>query len=154
MRMPRTLQPTARTLAGRPFRTALEPVSPLAQPTAGLAPLAPLAASDQPLPGHRPVREALNTVGMPAERAARIAARVAFVEMKRSFIDAAARITGPHGETVRRKVRAANEPLELFHLREVVASLLPDTDADLRRQLRQKLLTVFSDTTTGTAREF
>jgi hypothetical protein len=106
------------------------------------------------LPGHSTLRDLLSRSGMPAERAARIAARMAFVDMKRSFIEAAARITGPHGETVRRKVRSANDPLELFHLREVVAALLPDEASDTRRHLRQKLLTVFSDTTTGTPRDF
>jgi hypothetical protein len=139
MRMPRQLDPTSRLLNGRPY---LGPSGSRTTPP-------PQDGAD---PDH-PVRRLLDDAGMPAERAARIAARLAFVDMKRSFMQAADRIHGLHGDRVRRKVRQATDPIELFHLREVVSALLPDDARDMRQQLRLKLRTVFSDTMIGSAPE-
>lgn len=164
MRMPRQLDPTSRLLSGRTFQrpsggSVLGRASLLAaEPEPGLEPAPAPAApqADRPAsPGtSSPLRSLLREAGMPAERAARIAARMAFVDMKRSFMEAAERIEGPHGERVRIKVRRAHDPMELFHLRDVVAALLPEREIEMRRSLRAKLLTVFCDTTTGAPREF
>lgn len=115
-------------------------------------------------------------VGLPAERAARIAARHAFVQMKRSFIDAAALVPGSIGELLRGKIRQAHEPLDLWHLREVLLALLPDSDpatgatapaaqgsgemsiehraARCRADVQRHLESVFVDSITGTPRDF
>ena len=133
---------------------------------------------DQPLmlnPPAWPAPDADTAVGLPAERAARIAARQAFVQMKRSFMDAAALVPGSIGELLRGKVRGAHEPLDLWHLREVLLALLPDNEdagaasspvassisEPLRKQashcrddIRNQLERVFVDSITGTTRDF
>ncbi len=130
---------------------ALQP----ANPTSVLAAAPIETPADQPTSApSNPLQASLCAAGMPAERAARIAARMAFVDMKRSFMDAADRIEGLHAERVRLKVRQAHDPIELLHLREVVSALLPEHEHAMRERLRAKLLTVFSDTTTGAPREF
>lgn len=119
-------------------------------------------------------------VGLPAERAARIAARYAFVQMKRSFIEAAALVPGSIGELLRGKIRQAHEPLDLWHLREVLLALLPDGDggttahatanaasppateeptleqraARCRADVQRQLKSVFADSVTGVPRDF
>lgn len=65
-------------------------------------------------------------MGSPAdEQIARVAARRAFVEMKQVFMRAAADVDGTVGELLQRRVRAANEPLELYRLRAVLIAALP-----------------------------
>lgn len=117
-------------------------------------------------------------VGLPAERAARIAARHAFVQMKRSFIDGAALVPGSIGELLRGKIRQAHEPLDLWHLREVLLALLPDADANpgaaalpgsggtgeeasievraarCRADIQRQLQSVFAESLTGLPRDF
>lgn len=63
--------------------------------------------------------------GMPDDRLARMAARRAFVEMKQVFMRAAADVEGTVGERLQRRVRAANEPVELWRLRAVLLASLP-----------------------------
>ncbi len=118
--------------------------------------------------------------GLPAERAARIAARQAFVQLKRCFMDAAGLVPGSMGELLRRKIRGAHEPLDLWHLREVLLALLPCEDeapaatvtpgthhtpdsqpdalqrrlATCREELQQQIERVFVDSITGTTRDF
>lgn len=112
--------------------------------------------------------------GFPAERAARIAARHAFVQMKRSFMDAALLVPGTLGDLLRVKIRGAHEPLDLWHLREVLLALLPEAGpggtpdaggsaasaerlaqaARCREDVQQQLQRVFVDSVTGTPRDF
>lgn len=69
---------------------------------------------------------ALAAMGSPEdEHLARVAARRAFVEMKQVFIRAAADVGGTVGELLQRRVRAANEPMELYRLRAVLIASLP-----------------------------
>lgn len=63
--------------------------------------------------------------GMPDDRLARVAARRAFVEMKQVFMRAAADAEGSVGEMLRHRVRAANEPVELWRIRAVILASLP-----------------------------
>ncbi len=63
--------------------------------------------------------------GMPDDRLARMAARRAFVEMKQVFMRAAADVEGSVGEMLNLRIRAANEPVELWRLRAVLLASLP-----------------------------
>jgi hypothetical protein len=98
------------------------------------------------------------TANLTPERAARMAARQAFVDLKRAFMDAAALIPGESGDRLRQHIRHAHEPIELWHLRDLVVSLLPgDHDeraAFARRCVRAQMQNVFVDTTIGQPREF
>jgi hypothetical protein len=98
------------------------------------------------------------TANLTPERTARMAARQAFVDLKRAFIDAAALIPGESGDRLRQHVRQANDPLELWHVRALIVSLLPgDQDeraAFARRRVKAQMQNVFADTTIGTTREF
>lgn len=98
------------------------------------------------------------TSNLTPERTARMAARQAFVDLKRAFMDAAVLIPGESGDRLRRHIRQANEPLELWHLRELVTSLLPADDSEtvafVRRRVRAQMQNVFADTTIGQPREF
>jgi hypothetical protein len=84
--------------------------------------------------------------GLPTERMTRIAARRAFVEMKQSYLGAAADIPGPTGAILQRKLRSASEPWELWPLRAVILASLP-TDhpgsAAHRKNLQRELDAVF-----------
>ena len=48
--------------------------------------------------------------GLPQDRAARLAARQAFVDLKHDFMVAVALLPGPRGEWLRRLVRHAEDP--------------------------------------------
>jgi len=74
----------------------------------------------------------LAAAGLPAERAARIAARRAFVEMKHIFMRAVATMKDRKGEWLRSQVRLANEPLDLWLLRGPVLAALRQTDSETR----------------------
>jgi hypothetical protein len=85
--------------------------------------------------------------GLPEDRLARIAARRAFVELKTSFICAASDACGPTGELLRRKVRDADEALQLC-LRLALLAALPighERTAQHRSELLQQLDSVFPD---------
>ncbi len=98
------------------------------------------------------------TANLTPERTARMAARQAFVDLKRAYMEAASLVPGPAGEQLQRHIRQANEPLELWHLRELVGTLLPGDDneavAFARRRVRAQMQNVFADTTIGQIREF
>lgn len=67
--------------------------------------------------------------GLSQERLARVAARLAFVEMKLSFIRAAAQVAGPAGTLLQKKVRMATEVTHLWRLREALFARLPAGDS-------------------------
>lgn len=69
------------------------------------------------------------------ERLARVAARRAFVEMKVSFMRAAALVRNSAGPMLQRKVRSAMEVTELWRLRDELFDNLPPQDpaADAQR---------------------
>lgn len=76
------------------------------------------------------------------ERLARIAARRAFVELKTSFMRAAADIDGAVGERLQHQVRQATVPVQLWRLRGAVLNALrahhertPVHQIELSRQL-------------------
>lgn len=82
--------------------------------------------------------------GMPADRAARIAARRAFVDMKQLFMRAVQSLADRKGEWLREKVRLAVDPMDLWLLRGPVLAALHRNDeatrglrADLYRGLDQ-----------------
>lgn len=105
---------------------------PLLQPNPS-APLAP------------PVVQHLTELyGLPGDRGARLAARRSFVLMKQSFMRAVETITVNSGEALRRKVRHADDPLDLWRLRRAVLSALAE-DSPLRREIVQHLDTAFPD---------
>jgi hypothetical protein len=86
--------------------------------------------------------------GLPEDRLARIAARRAFVELKTSFMRAASDACGPTGELLRRKVRDADEALQLWRLRVVLLAALPsghERTAQHRSELLCQLDSVFPD---------
>jgi hypothetical protein len=62
------------------------------------------------------------------ERLARVAARKAFVEMKLSFMRAAALVRGSAGPMLQRQVRLSTEVTELWRLREPLFDGLPRHD--------------------------
>ncbi|MCO5978002.1 hypothetical protein [Ideonella oryzae] len=70
--------------------------------------------------------------GLPADRAARLAARRGFVEMKQVFLKAVDPIKGRKGDWLRQQVRQAHEPLDLWLLRGPVLSVLRHDDAGSR----------------------
>jgi hypothetical protein len=99
---------------------------------------AALCAEPSPLPGF----------GLPEDRLARIAARRAFVELKTSFMRAAAVACGPRCELLRRKVREADDVLQLWRLRVALLAALPVDLAHAsmdRLELLRQLDSVFPD---------
>lgn len=84
--------------------------------------------------------------GMPGDRLAQLAARRAFVGLKRLFIDAAARVDDGDAPWLRAQVRAAEEPVDLWLLRGPLLQALAAGDPPcrlLRGQLRQALARTF-----------
>lgn len=87
--------------------------------------------------------------GLPHDRASRLAARRAFVELKQVFIAAVDSIGGDSGDWLRALVRAAEDPSELWLLRAPVMRALSERDEatrQWRRRLRRSLATLFPDT--------
>lgn len=87
--------------------------------------------------------------GMPHDRAARVAARRAFVALKRVFLDAAILLEGSAGARLRRRVRLALEPSELLSLQNNLLDALPETDersAHHRHALYRQLDELFPET--------
>lgn len=86
--------------------------------------------------------------GLPEDRLARIAARRAFVELKSGFMSAASEACGPSAERLRRKVRSADEALQLWGLRLALLAALPvdkERSARQRQALLRQLDSVFPD---------
>ena len=77
--------------------------------------------------------------GLPGDRAARIAARRAFVAMKQLFIRAAAPLQDRKGEWLRSQVRQAEDPIDLWLLRGPLLASLRQNDDDGNRRLRAEL---------------
>lgn len=67
--------------------------------------------------------------GLPADRAARLAARRLFVEMKQVFLRAVTPLRDRKGDWLRLQVRQSQEPLDLWLLRGPVLSALRGDDA-------------------------
>lgn len=92
--------------------------------------------------------------GMPDERLARMAARRAFVEMKSSFMRAAAQIEGHLGATLQRQVRLSGEVMELWRLRHTVLGALPRDTVEsiyMRQELMHQLDSAFPEGSDATA---
>jgi hypothetical protein len=124
----------------------------------------------QPVPRHIQPESAALFAGMPQERAARVAARRAFVDLKRTFIEALNSIDGgpafawvgaaaaaPKDSTIalasridwlRRQVMLAEEPVDLWLLRAPMFAALAGLDPERRRHrqaLRRALEALFPD---------
>lgn len=87
--------------------------------------------------------------GLPHDRASRLAARRAFVELKQVFIDAVAALPGEHAGWLHAQVRASEDPSELWLLRAPVMRALSERDEaarQWRQRLRRSLATLFPDT--------
>lgn len=92
--------------------------------------------------------------GLPHDRSALLAARRAFVELKLAFIDAVRDLPGEHGQWLRRQVRGAEEPMDLWLLRAPVFGALSGEPAEhrlRRRALRRSLATLFPHSDQETA---
>lgn len=90
--------------------------------------------------------------GLPGDRSARIAARLAFVQLKRSFLQALDAASG--AEWLRVQVRAAEEPVDLWLLRAPAFAALggADTERRTRRQmLHRSLDSMFPSLDSGSA---
>lgn len=86
--------------------------------------------------------------GLPQDRAAQLAARQAFVAMKRLFMDAVAPLGDGKGDWLRQQVRLANDPIDLWVLRGPVIAALRVDEHDtrtLRAQLYRGLDTIFPE---------
>ncbi len=63
---------------------------------------------------------ALPGSGMPGDRLARMAARRTFVDLKASFLQAVDGLPGERADWLRRQLRRAEEPIDLWMLRSAV----------------------------------
>jgi hypothetical protein len=87
--------------------------------------------------------------GLPHDRASRLAARRAFVDLKTVFIEAIAQIPGSRGDWLRNQVRGCEEPIDLWLLRASVLDALAERDdrtRQWRRELRRSLSALFPQT--------
>lgn len=91
----------------------------------------------------------LRGAGLPSDRAARLAARRAFVDLKLAFTEAVADLPGAEGDWLRHQVRATEEPAALWLLRgavfEALGALGPVEQRRRRVALRRGLESVFPD---------
>jgi hypothetical protein len=71
--------------------------------------------------------------GLPQDRHARIAARRNFVGLKQQFMAAIESLDGMRGDWLRRQVRQAHEPVDLWMLRGAVFAALETQDEYSRR---------------------
>ncbi len=83
--------------------------------------------------------------GLPADRAARIAARRAFVDMKQLFIRSVANLAHRKGAWLRHQVRCAEDPIDLWLIRGPLLAALREDDRTrgLRAELYRSLDTTF-----------
>jgi hypothetical protein len=87
-------------------------------------------------------------VGLPQDRAARLAARRSFVELKQIYLYAVAELPGRQGEWLRAQVRACEEPFDLWLLRAVVLEALDahnEASRAWRSQLKRGLQAMFPE---------
>jgi len=99
-------------------------------------------------PRHFMPSPGLPGVGLPHDRMARLAARQAFVDLKLSFLHAVADVEGGDGDWLRRQVRSAEEPTDLWLLRARVFAALVGSGLDRRHRrnvLRRSLESLFPD---------
>ena len=75
----------------------------------------------------------LPDAGLPQDRHARIAARRSFVDLKQQFMAAIESLDGMRGDWLRRQVRQAHEPVDLWMLRGAVFAALETQDEYSRR---------------------
>lgn len=98
---------------------------------------------------------ALPGAGLPADRAAQLAARQAFVKLKIRFAEAVSDLPGHHGYWLRAQVRATEEPSDLWMLRGPVYAALQAAGTAEHRQrrarLRLDLESMFPDTEPASA---
>lgn len=98
---------------------------------------------------------ALHGHSLPEEaRMARVAARKAFVEMKQSFMRAAAEVEGEQGRELQLQIRQATEVTELWRVRRALFLALPKDTARGNRhrgELRQHLDSAFPEAGPDTA---
>lgn len=86
--------------------------------------------------------------GMPQDRAARLAARQAFVDLKHDFIVAVAGLPGARGEYLRRLVRNAEDADTLWRARHALFRELQGNDpasCSVRHSLTTGLDSLFAD---------
>ena len=87
--------------------------------------------------------------GLPQDRRKRLESRRNFVELKQLFIAAVSDMPGVRGDWLRRQLRAAEEPIDLWLLRAPVMEAL-DAHAisgqRWRRELRRGIESVFQTT--------
>ena len=94
------------------------------------------------------VQHLTSLYGMPGDRLARLAARRSFALMKQCFMRAVQDLGGVSGDVLRRKVRHADDPLDLWRLRRAVMAVLPDNTAEraaLRAEIQQHLDSLYPD---------
>jgi hypothetical protein len=94
----------------------------------------------------------VHEAGMPQDRATRIAARRAFVDMKLLFMRAVADLEDRKGSWLRAQVRQANDPNDLWLLRVPVLAALRKNQVGtrkLRAELYRSLDSVFPDSFTS-----
>ena len=101
----------------------------------GLTELDSSLAEDSQLP---------ESAGMPADRAARIAARRAFVDMKQLFMRAVENLDHRKAEWLRSQVRVAEDPIDLWLLRGPLLAALREDDST--RALRAELYRTLDST--------
>jgi hypothetical protein len=105
-------------------------------------------------PRHFVASPGLPGAGLPSDRAARLAARRAFVILKHAFQNAVSDLADTHADWLRHQVRAAEEPTDLWLLRAPVFAALagPSPDHRQRRQaLRRGLEQLFPDSEPASA---
>lgn len=98
--------------------------------------------------------QGLPGAGLPHDRVSRLAARQAFVELKATFIAAVDTVPGNQGDWLRRQVRSAEEPVDLWLLRAPVLESLSALDAVARLwrgRLRRGLEALFPDSEIASA---
>jgi hypothetical protein len=99
-------------------------------------------------PRHFMPSPGLPGAGLPHDRMARVAARQAFVVLKATFMHAVEDLDGDEGDWLRRQVRSAEEPSDLWLLRAPVFAALAGVDIDRRTRrhsLRRGIEAVFPD---------
>ena len=99
-------------------------------------------------PRHYLPTAALPGAGLPNDRMAHLAARKAFVELKSAFLEAVHGLTDNGVEWLRRQVRSAEDPVDLWLLRASVFAALAGSEPERRTQrlrLRRCLDSLFPD---------